>query len=237
MSNEQLEKLLGECGLNLESDKLKKLERFVELFLAKNQELNLTKAEDEKSFLIKHIIDSVYLNELAGIKSGMKVADLGTGGGLPGIVLAIMNPKAEFVLVDSVQKKITAVEGFAKALDLNNVTGVSDRLEALGRDGKFREQFDLVMARALAPLPTLLELATPLVKRKGRFIAMKGPGYLEEMAEADVAIEKLNVTQPFVEKYELPEGMGKRYLLVFDKKKGTPHMFPRRDGVPKRSPL
>lgn len=232
-----LEKLLRDGGLDLESDKLKKLERFVEIFLAKNLELNLTKVEDERSFLIKHIVDSIYLNQTADIKPGMKVADLGTGGGLPGIVLAILNPKAEFVLVDAVQKKIAAVTGFAADLNLNNVTGVSERLELLGRDGKFREQFDLVTARALAPLPTLLELATPLVKRKGQFIAMKGPGYLEETAQADVAIEKLNVTQPFVEKYELPEGMGKRYLLVFDKKKGTPHMFPRRDGVPKRSPL
>ena len=125
--------------MDVSSDELNQLNRFVELFLAKNQELNLTKVEDSTSFLIKHIVDSVYLNESANIKSGMKVADLGTGGGLPGIVLAIMNPKAEFVLVDSVQKKITAVEGFASNLKLNNVTGVSDRLEALGLFGHWLE--------------------------------------------------------------------------------------------------
>ncbi|QQR83770.1 class I SAM-dependent methyltransferase [Candidatus Peregrinibacteria bacterium] len=147
-----------------------------------------------------------------------------------------MNPEVSFTLIDSVQKKMTAVQEFADQLGLKNVTTLSDRLELIGRDSKYRERFDHIVSRALAPLPTLLELAIPLLDREGEFIAMKGPGYLEEVHLADRAMEILNVTQPTVERYELKE-LGYRYLLRFKKTKGVPHLYPRRVGVPKKAPL
>jgi 16S rRNA (guanine527-N7)-methyltransferase len=151
--------------------------------------------------------------------------------------LAILHPDSYFTLVDSVQKKIRCVEEFAKELGLKNVIAVSDRLEILGRRNEYREQFDIVVTRALAPLPVLLELGLPLVKINGKLIAMKGPSYTSEISDADNAIKKLNTGLPEIEKYILPDEMGTHYLLIFDKKSSTSDQYPRRIGVPNKTPL
>lgn len=225
-----------QVGLDLSSDQEAKLSQFVDLFLAKNEELNLARFSDRKEFLVKHILDSLMAERFMNLKAGMKVADIGTGGGFPGIPLAILHPEVEFTLIDSVQKKITAVQEFADTLGLPNVSTLSGRLEAIGHSD-LRERFDVVVARALAPLPVLLELATPLVKVGGVFVSLKGPGYLEEIIEADAATQLLKLPVPTAERYDLPDDMGKRYVVTFEKKKPTPPRFPRRDGMPKKKPL
>ena len=232
-----LKSILQQSSLNIPDNKIRLLKKFIDLFIEKNQHINLVKINDEKEFIIKHIIDSLLIDQLINIKPNTTIADLGTGGGLPGIPLAILHPKCRFTLIDSMQKKIRCTEEFAHQLSLNNIIGLSDRLEAIGQDKKYREQFDTVIARALAPLPVLLELALSLVKIGGVFIAMKGPGYLEEINEASNAIKQLKIGLPSVEKYELPDEMGIRYLLIFQKNKPTPHQYPRNVGVPNKSPL
>lgn len=237
MTNGQLKSLCTEVGLTVLPDKLKKLELLVDLFIEKNKVINLTKINSREEFLIKHILDSLLVDRFLGVTEGARVADLGTGGGLPGLVLAILHPEAKFFLVDSVQKKIACVGEFASALGLGNVRGVSERLEVLGQDKNFRETFDIVIARALAPLPVLLELALPLVRVGGTFAALKGPGYLEEISDSGAAAQQFKIDLPRAERYELPKGTGKRYVLIFDKKKPTPPQFPRRVGVPNKKSL
>lgn len=237
MNEVSLETFCKQAGISELFGRFDEMQKFVDLFVEKNKAINLTKFEGCEEFYSKHIYDAFMVCQFFKIKSGMKVADLGTGGGLPGIPLAILHPEAQFTLIDSVQKKIKCVSGFADELKLDNVEAISERLELIGQDKKYRETFDLVLARALAPLPTLLELAMPLVKTGGTFIAMKGPGYLEEINGADNAMRQLKISLPTVERYELPDEAGKRYLLFFSKKKPTPPQYPRRIGVPKKSPL
>jgi 16S rRNA (guanine527-N7)-methyltransferase len=237
MTDLLIKSLCERAGLQISDDGIRLLEKFVDIFTEKNKAINLTKINSREEFLVKHIIDSLLLSRFFSIKPGMKIADLGTGGGLPGIPLAILHPDTDFTLIDSVQKKINCVKEFAEKLRLNNVSGLSDRLEVIGRDKKYREQFDIVVARALAPLPVLLELALPLVKIGGIFAAMKGPGALEEINESGNAIKQLNIGLPRAEKYDLPDEIGKRSLLIFTKTKPTPNNFPRRVGVPNKSPL
>lgn len=235
MSDDQLKQWAH--SMPLSDGQIDKIKRFVELFLIKNQELNLAKVDSEEEFWIKHIVDSIQFAQFLKLEDGMNVADLGSGGGFPGIILAILFPKIQFTLIDSVQKKMAAVQGFANDLKLANLRAVSGRLEVLGQSSEYREQFDWVTARALAPLPVLLEYAIPFVKRNGFFAAMKGPGYLEEINDADQAMELLKLDYPRAERYELPNELGRRFVLVFEKKKTTSSKYPRRDGVPKKKPL
>jgi len=232
-----LNPLLHQSNLTIPDEKISLLEKFINLFVEKNQHINLTKINDEEEFIIKHIIDSLLIGQIIDIKPNTQIADLGTGGGLPGIPLAILNPKCRFTLIDSVQKKIKCVDEFTSNLDINNVIGLSDRLETIGQNKKYREQFDTVIARALAPLPILLELALPLVRIGGIFVAMKGPSYLEELSRSVNAMKQIKIERPTIKTYELPDGMGKRYLLVFKKANPTPKGYPRNVGVPKKQPL
>jgi len=237
MTNSQLKSECGKLDLKITDSQAGLMQKFITLFIERNKSINLAKINSEKEFVIKHILDSLTISKFIDFKPNSKVADLGTGGGLPGIPLAILFPDTSFTLVDSVQKKIRCVEEFTSRLKLNNINCLSDRLEAIGQDKKYREQFDLVIARAIAPLPVLLELALPLVKKGGLFIAMKGPGYKEEINEAANALKQLRIGLPKVEKYELPEGIGTHYLLMFRKNKPTPSIYPRRTGIPNKNPL
>ena len=232
-----IETLSKNAGITLSKSQIQQLEKFADLMEAKNKVLNLTSIRDPKEFRIKQILNSLMLGKFIPLESFKSVADLGTGGGFPGIPLAIAYPETQFFLVDSVQKKIRAVQEFAEQLGLKNVKALSERIEVLGQDLDYRQRFDLVTAQALAPLPVLLELAVPLVRVGGLFVAMKGPNYPEELALSKGAIRSLVIGEPKIESYELPEGSGSRHLLVFHKTKSTPPQYPRKTGVPGMDPL
>ena len=232
-----LKSLIQQTGLTISDDKFHQLERFVDLFVEKNKVINLTSITDEEEIWIKHIFDSLMVTKFLSIKPRMKIMDLGTGGGLPGIPLAIFYPRAEFVLVDSVEKKITAVEEFVDALELKNVTAICERAEVLGHDTFHRTTYDAVLTRAVAPLRILTELTIPLLKLHGSLFAYKGPDYITELTEARNAITKLKAEHPKVFHYKLPEEMGERTMIQITKKQPTPLQYPRRVGVPKKKPL
>ncbi len=211
----------------------KKIEQFISLFEAENHKLNLCKFGDRKEFVSRHIMDSWESVQFLG--NAKKVLDLGTGGGLPGLVLAALNPGIEFTLVDSIKKKCASVTNMAKALKLKNVTVVCGRAEELAYD--MREKFDIVVARALAPLPTLLELASGFVRRGGSFIAYKGPKYQEELQISKNAMTELNFLLDKIHHYKLPDDDIERVLLIFNKNKTLDPKYPRQNGLPKKKPL
>ncbi|OIP81202.1 16S rRNA (guanine(527)-N(7))-methyltransferase RsmG [Candidatus Peregrinibacteria bacterium CG22_combo_CG10-13_8_21_14_all_44_10] len=211
----------------------KKIEQFIDLFEAENHKLNLCKFGDRKDFISRHIMDSLESSQF--LAKAKKVLDLGTGGGLPGLVLAISHPKTEFTLMDSIGKKCVSVERMTKELKLTNVKVICGRAEELAHD--IREKFDVVIARALAPLPTLLELASGFVRRGGLLIAYKGPNYQEELTSSKHAMLEMNLLLDKIHQYKLPDDEVRRVLMVFNKNKTLDSKYPRQNGLPKKRPL
>ncbi len=231
------ENYLEREGVKINEKKFDKINRFVELLIEKNKTLNLTSIVSEEEVWVKHIFDSLIPIRFLKLKKDMHIMDLGTGGGMPGIPIAILYPSINFILVDSVEKKVDAVREFADELKLRNVKVINARAEELGRDPVHRNEYDIVLARALAPLPILAEYCVPLIHLYGYVIAYKGPDYIEELSRAKNAITKLKAERPKVFHYKLPNKMGERTIIQITKKQVTPEAYPRRVGVPKKNPL
>ncbi|MBT6069012.1 16S rRNA (guanine(527)-N(7))-methyltransferase RsmG [Candidatus Peregrinibacteria bacterium] len=212
--------------------------QFIESLFEVNQKINLISRETKKEdFFNKHIFDSVKILEYLDFSNVGTLLDIGSGGGIPGIPLAIELPNATVTLLDSTEKKMKAAKEILKEIGVENVKTAVGRIEELGHDPNFRESFDVVTARAVAPLPTLLEYALPFVKVGGHFIAYKSKNYSEELAICDEALKLLGGKLIATHEYTLPADSGERVYLVFEKIKETPEKYPRRIGVPKKSPL
>jgi 16S rRNA (guanine527-N7)-methyltransferase len=208
-------------------------EQYVRLLLDANARLNLTRVVEPDTVARLHLLDS--LAALPMLPPAGTVADLGSGGGVPGIVLALARPDLRWTLVDSVGKKADALRGFVAALGISNVEVLAERVEVLGR-GPARESFDLVTARACASLPVLAEYALPLLRVGGTLLAWKGRISSEELAAGAAASELLGGGVPEVR----PTGvaaLGDHRFVVIGKRRPTEPRWPRRPGEPARRPL
>ncbi|MDD4151184.1 MAG: 16S rRNA (guanine(527)-N(7))-methyltransferase RsmG [Candidatus Gracilibacteria bacterium] len=227
-----MKSLFEKYNINLEDDKIKKFEKFLEIFIEKNSMMNLSAIRDEEGIIIKHFIDSLMLTKFTNLNG--KIADLGSGGGFPGIPLKIFFPEIELTMIDSVGKKIKASEEFASILGLDKTYGLAGRAEEIGQDSKYREKYNFVVSRAMAYFPALLEFALPLVKVGGYFIAYKLDNF-EEIEEGQKALIELGGTIEKIEKYEIE---GQSRILIFVKKTYSTHRnYPRRIGEPIKNPI
>lgn len=211
-------------------------DRYSEILLDWNERMNLTRITDEQEMIDKHFIDSLTPLLLDEYEGTGKVLDLGTGAGFPGMVLALTEPAREFHLMDSLNKRITFLDAVVKDLGIDNVKTFHGRAEEAGRNPEFREQYQIVVSRAVARLNILAEYCLPFVELGGYLIAMKGPEGLEEIEEADKAIKTLGAEFTHCEEFLLPDG-DKRILVVLRKIKGTPKKYPRGGGKPRKDPL
>jgi 16S rRNA (guanine527-N7)-methyltransferase len=214
------------------------IERFVALLLAANRAVNLTRvtAPDEVARL--HLLDSLAALPLIDAMAPGRAIDLGSGGGIPGLPLALARPDVRWTLVDSVGKKAAILAEFVAALGLRNVVVVADRAEALGRDAAHRERHDLVTARACAALPVLAELALPLLASGGSLLAWKGPLAEDddEVRRGRAAVGQLGGgTLRFVDP-GIP-ALGRHRFVLVRKERPTDARYPRRPGEPGRRPL
>ncbi|MCA1587885.1 MAG: 16S rRNA (guanine(527)-N(7))-methyltransferase RsmG [Chloroflexi bacterium] len=214
------------------------VEHYVALLLEANARLNLTRVTEPDAVARLHLLDSLSaLPQLDAL--GPSVAlDLGSGGGLPGIVLALARPGVAWTLVDSVGKKCDAMSGFAAALGMGSLTVIADRAEGLGRDPKHRERYDLVTARACAALPVLAEYALPLAAVGGALLAWKGPLAPDdqEMVSGTAAAALLGGSPPALHDTGIA-ALGRHRLVLVPKERTTPQRYPRRPGEPARRPL
>lgn len=220
-----------------------RFEAFYTELLAANQLLNLTRITDRAEFESKHILDSLALLQVLPDIPGQKLLDLGTGGGVPGLVLWLVKPTWEVTLLDSVGKKIRAVQTMAEHLQAqfpeylpHLPVCLHARAESLGQQHPYREYYDLVVSRAVATLPVLLEYALPLLKRGGMFVAMKGPSFEEEMQNISRVAGLLGGRLARICHYALPPDL-QRVLVIFEKRSHTPRMFPRKNGNLRKYPL
>lgn len=212
------------------------MDKLIQVLQKKSAELNLFSAGDRLKLGEKHVPDALAALDFWDVKAGDCVADIGTGGGLPGLALANALPGVDFTLVDSTAKKIDAIEEMAKELNLKNVHGLVGRFEELAHEKKWREQFDAVTARAVAELPVLLEYVAGFLKVGGKFYAWKQADYAAELESSAKAREVLGLQFVRAHKYTLPSGED-RALLEFEKNAPLPSSYPRGNGTPKSKPL
>ncbi|MDK2936243.1 MAG: rRNA (guanine527-N7)-methyltransferase [Eubacteriaceae bacterium] len=223
-------------GLSISQEKASKLIAYMDALLKKNESINLTRITDEEEFILLHLLDSLTLLPFIQNRS-IKILDLGTGGGFPGIPLAIMLPESQFVLLDSTRKKLNVVNDIAQSLGLENVQVLHGRAEELGHESIYRQQFDLVVSRAVANLNSLSEYALPFVKVGGRFLSMKGKEYESELASGKKAIKKLGGQIIAIENAILPQNDYEHVIIVVEKLGPTPEKLPRNSGKIKKEPL
>ena len=225
---------------DLQSDRLL---AYYYLLTEKNKVMNLTAITEFEEVVVKHFMDSLALLSYSGrmISSNelpLKVLDLGTGAGLPGIPLKIMlGDNVNFVLADSLNKRIRFLEEVIEALGLVNITAIHGRAEDLAHDKKYREQFDYCVSRAVANLTTLSEYTLPFVKPGGEFIAYKSVGASDEEEQATRAIGILSGKVTHRENFVLPETDFDRSLIIIKKIKPCPGKYPRKAGLPSKEPL
>lgn len=230
----------AELGLDV-SAHLDTFARLLELLQEGNSRLNLTALNTEHDVVLKHFVDSLSclrgrMLEGEGPNEGLRVLDLGTGAGFPALPLAIVRPGLQIVPVDATRKKIEYVAATAQALALGNVHPLVGRAETLGHDPAHREQYDRVVVRAVASLPVLTELALPLLRVGGVMVAQKG-AIQGELASGRRAAGMLGGVLENVLTFALPVSGDPRTLVCIRKVAPTPGGYPRREGVPAKSPL
>lgn len=224
--------LFWDAEIELDMEEMIKFEQFLALFMEKNSQINLSAIREEDDIIEKHFIDSIYANIFVDFH--WKVLDIGTGWGFPLIPLAITNQQAEFTWLDSVGKKMRAVNEFIDTLWLTNAKTVIDRAEVLGQDPNYREQYDFVTSRATANLPTLLEYAIPLLKVGGTFIAYKLDDK-EELKSAKKALSRFSATIEVIKNYTIQ--WQARTLIFIKKEAATQKKYPRHTGFPLKMPI
>lgn len=219
----------------LDNGKLQKLYKYKELLMEWNQKINLTAIEDEKEIIIKHFIDSFTIIPYLE-RPGIRIVDVGTGAGFPGIPVKVMCETLEVVLLDSLAKRVGFLDTVIKELALDKIKAVHGRAEDFGVKPDYREKFDVSVARAVAGLPVLLEYCLPFVKTGGIFIAMKGSS-TEEVESSQKALEILGGKIEEKKEMTLPFSDIKRNIIIVKKYRQTPTKYPRKAGKPLKEPL
>ncbi|MBA3277099.1 MAG: 16S rRNA (guanine(527)-N(7))-methyltransferase RsmG [Chloroflexia bacterium] len=242
-SQESLGTLIQDAGMSLDGDQLRQLAMYRELLFTSNQTTNLTAVRDLAGIERRLILESLRLvaplRDLHGVDSSSRrsLIDLGTGGGLPGLVLAIVCPEFSVFLLDATGKKVAFLDHVAQALGLTNTTTIHARAEEIGHQPRYRNAFDVVSARAVATLPALLELGLPLLRTGGHLLLPKGTMIDDELAAAHRAATILG--GEIVSADLLPDAGStvETRLVIARKRSPTPAAYPRRTGIPSKSPL
>ncbi len=233
----QLEIALERLGISCGDDTLQKFESYMEGILKWNKMVNLTSITEKHDFIEKHYIDSLLCVSYDPFVKAGNVIDVGTGGGFPGVPLAIAAPDKEFLLIDSLNKRIKIINELCENAGIKNVRAVHGRAEELAKNKVYRERFDLCVSRAVANLSVLSEYCIPFVKKGGWFLSYKGAEIEAELDESRKAVSILggeikNIERPAMEGFTLD------HKFVFIKKtKSTPSKFPRKAGTPSKDPL
>ncbi|MEX0652830.1 MAG: 16S rRNA (guanine(527)-N(7))-methyltransferase RsmG [Phycisphaeraceae bacterium] len=229
---------LEQLGVTLAPDRLDTLARYLARLLDATQRVNLTAIREPDAAWRRLIIDSLTL--LPGfdpVPAGAAIIDIGTGGGLPGIPLAIARPDLRVTLLEATGKKVRFLNDCITELHLANTQAIQARAEAVGQDAAHRQRYDVAVSRAVGPMPEVLEYSLPLVKVGGRVLVMKGPKVEQELAAAGDALNILGAGE--LEVFEAyPPAFGQDLVIVsLLKDRATPKAYPRRPGVPHHEPL
>lgn len=226
-----------QMGISLTEEQTEQFMLYYEKLIEVNRVMNLTAITEFEDVMRKHFLDSLTLVKAADIKNVKRVLDLGTGAGFPGIPLKIAFPDTEFVLLDSLNKRVKFLHDIIELCRLKKIQAVHGRAEELAEKKEYRESFDLCVSRAVANLSSLSEYCLPYVEKGGLFVSYKSGNIQEELEAAGYAIQILGGRIKDTVKFKLPGSDMDRSLVVIEKIKETPARYPRRAGIPSREPL
>ena len=228
---------LFELGITLSEEQKTQFLQYYELLVEWNSFMNLTAITEFDQVITKHFLDSLSLVKVCDVAQAGRILDVGTGAGFPGIPLKIAFPDVEVVLLDSLNKRVKFLNEVIGQLGLSKITAIHGRAEDFARQKDYREQFDLVVSRAVANLSSLSEYCLPYVKVGGRFLAMKSDNCQEEVERAGRAIAKLGGQLRPMAQYQIPGTEITRRVVVVEKIRPTPKGYPRRFSRMKKAPL
>ena len=232
---EKMQEKSKDLGVRFSVKQTEQFFEYMNLLIEWNEKMNLTAITEPDEIILKHFIDSITI--LKELEDGLKLVDVGTGAGFPGIPLSIMNPTLKITLVDSLNKRLIFLQEVVNKLKLENIEIVHARAEEFGQNKKYREQFDIATSRAVANLSTLSEYLIPLVKIGGKVISMKAAEAKQELNEAKKAIEVLGGTVEKIDEFNLPQSDIGRTVIIIRKNKLTPNKYPRKPGTPSKEPI
>lgn len=224
-------------GLRLTEQHLRSFAIYAEELTSWNRRVNLTAITDPKGIELRHFLDSLSCLLVLPISPHLRVCDVGTGAGFPGLPIKIVHPDIQLTLVESTGKKVRFLEHIIQHLGLDGVTLVNARVEEVGQQAEHRESYDWVLARAVAGMPVLVEYLLPLCRLGGHALAQKGEDAHQEVAEAQQAISLLGGRVEQFTTVELPTVAETRYLVDIAKVVASPPAYPRRPGRPAKRPL
>jgi 16S rRNA (guanine527-N7)-methyltransferase len=248
MEKEKFIEILKQLGIEISELQMNQFDLYYETLIEWNQFMNLTGITEYEDVLIKHFADSVAINkaienlnitqnESTFFNSELKIIDVGTGAGFPGIPLKIAFPEIKVCLLDSLNKRVKFLDEVIQKLQLTNIHAVHGRAEEFARNADYREQYGLAVSRAVANLASLTEYCLPYVKKGGYFIAYKSGDINEEAANAKKAIGILGGEIVDIYKFIIPQTDIERSFVVIRKNERTPKKYPRKAGLPTKEPI
>lgn len=224
---------------DLSEEKYNKFQKYMNLLIERNKNINLTAITDKDEIVLKHFVDSLTINKY--IVDNSKIIDVGTGAGFPGIPLKIYNESLDITLLDSLNKRISFLNDVIEMLNLNKIRAVHSRAEDAAKNPDYRERFDIATSRAVANLSTLVEYLLPFVRVNGICICMKGPNVDEELSRAKKAIEVLGGRIEQVDNLKLAaddaENDLERNIIIIRKVRKCSNKYPRKAGMPSKEPI
>ena len=239
MNPEQFVQELSKRNFKLNEKQINQFNQYFTSLIETNKKVNLTRITEKDEVYLKHFWDSITPLFTFGsvLKGADTLCDVGAGAGFPSIPLKIMLPELKVTIVDSLGKRLNFLQGLITQLNLKNVTLVHGRAEDVGQNKQYREQFDVVTARAVANMAVLSEYCLPLIKESGNFIALKGPKAEDELKSAQKALKVLGGKVIAVKELKLPRSTEERTLILIEKVQATPKKYPRQAGTPHRKPI
>lgn len=228
---------LNKLKIDLSEQQIQQFLKYYEMLIEKNKVMNLTAITEFEDVVEKHFLDSLSLIQQIELYQELKVLDLGTGAGFPGIPLKIAFPNLNIVLMDSLNKRINFLNEVIEDLQLKNIVAVHGRAEEMARKTEYRENFDLCVSRAVANLASLSEYCLPFVTQGGSFISYKSGEIEAELSQSKKAIFVLGGKIESVKKFRLVETDAERSFVQIKKVKKTSKTYPRKAGTPSKNPI
>lgn len=230
-------KSLEKLNIHLNEKQVYQFIKYYEMLIETNKVMNLTAITDFDEVIDKHFVDSLALIQAIDLNKELKVIDVGTGAGFPGVPLKIAFPELDILLLDSLNKRIHFLDQVISELGLENIQTIHGRAEDFGKNPLYREKFDLCVSRAVANLSTLSEYCVPFVQVDGYFISYKSGKVQEELDASRHAVDILGGKVEKCLNYALADTDMERSLVVIHKLKPTKKAYPRKAGKPSKEPL